>query len=135
MKYRIYNIKYTNGRRGERSFIIESKKPISKTQIQESIFKKTNKTPLSFNVDLLTLNEKFSDYWNAIKDTAKSFSNRVNKNADIRLTKETIPKLLEFINELKEDISKLDLGDISEINKELDAQYDIFKNYKLDDEQ
>lgn len=134
MKYRIYNIKYSNGRRGERSFIIESKKPISKTQIQESIFKKTNKTPLSFNVDLLTLNEKFSDYWNAIKDTAKAFSDKVNKNADIRLTKETIPKLLEFINELKEDIGKLDLGDISEINERLDAYYKKFEEYNPDDE-
>ena len=132
MKYRIYNIKYSNGRRGERSFIIESKKPISKTQIQESIFKKTNKTPLSFNVDLLTLNEKFSDYWNVIKDTAKSFSNRVNKNADIRLTKETIPKLLEFINELKEDISKLDLGDISSINSKLETYYNRFAQYYPD---
>lgn len=107
--------------------------------MQESIFKKTNKMPLSFNVDLLTLNEGI---WNtikatgkAIKDTGKDFLKKVNKNADISITKDTIPKLLKFIDELKEDIGNLKLGDISSINDELDTQYELFKDYKIDDEQ
>lgn len=86
--------------------------------------------PLSFNVDLLTLNEGIVDIWNkikdagkAIKDTGKDFLKRVDKNSDIRITKETIPKLLEFINELKEDIGKLNLGDISNIITVLDTHY------------
>lgn len=129
MKYRIYNIKYSNGRRGERSFIIESKKPISKTQMQESIFKKTNKMPITFNVDLLTLNEGFRDVWKTIKDTVHDFNAKVDKNADVRLTGETIPKLLEFINELKEDIGKLQLGDTSKIERKLDAYLEILNKF------
>lgn len=129
MKYRIYNIKYSNGRRGERSFIIESKKAISKTQIQESIFKKTNKMPITFNVDLLTLNEGFRDVWKTIKDTVHGFNDKVDKNADERLTGETIPKLLEFIDELKEDIGKLQLGDTSKIEKELNGFRNTFEKY------